>query len=147
MVSTPMRGRTRILVCGDRHWENRRLARKVVRRLVERHGQDIVIVHGGGCGVDQAFSVACQELGVQAEAHPVTDQWIRQYGAQERPLRNKAMVDLGAEMCIVIHRDLENSTGSKDCVRQALAAGIPTFLIDSAAVRPVPIKAGDARLE
>jgi hypothetical protein len=95
MVNAPPK---RILVCGDRRWENRTLAREIVRRLVERYGQDIVIVHGGGCGVDQAFSVACQELGVQAEAHPVTDDWVRRFGAQERTLRNKAMVELGANL-------------------------------------------------
>jgi acetylglutamate kinase len=142
MVSTPTPGRTRILITGDRHWENRRLAREIVRRLVERYGSNIVIVHGGGCDIDQAFSVACQDLRIPVEAHPVTDDWIRRYGAEERPLRNKAMVELGADLCIAVHRYLVNSTGAKDCVRQALAAGIPVYLIDSAAVRPRRIQAG-----
>jgi hypothetical protein len=144
MVSTPPK---RILVCGDRHWENRRLAREVVRRLVKRYGSNIVVVHGGGCGVDQAFAVACEELGVQVDAHPVTDDWIRRFGKDERTLRNKAMVEAGASLCIAVHKFITNSSGTKDLVRQALAAEIPTYLIDSAAVRPTRIKAGDQRLE
>ncbi len=41
------------------------------------------------------------------------------------------MIRLGAEMCLAFHRAISASKGAKDCVRRALEAGIPTYLIDS----------------
>ena len=34
------------------------------------------------------------------------------------------MVEAGADLCIALHHSIETSKGTKDCVRQALAAGI-----------------------
>jgi len=44
----------RILVTGDRFWFDPPIAASIVRRLVERCGSDITIVHGGATGVDEA---------------------------------------------------------------------------------------------
>jgi hypothetical protein len=41
------------------------------------------------------------------------------------------MVAAAAEMCIAFHRFLATSRGTKDCVRRAIEAGIPTYVIDS----------------
>jgi acetylglutamate kinase len=46
----------RILITGDRHWSCMELAERVVSRLIARYGYDLVIVHGGANGVDQAFA-------------------------------------------------------------------------------------------
>jgi acetylglutamate kinase len=59
----------RILVAGDRHWNCTDLAERVVNRLIARYGYDLVIVHGGACGVDEAFSEACRHLAIKAEPH------------------------------------------------------------------------------
>jgi acetylglutamate kinase len=59
----------RILVTGDRHWRCDDLAEQIVNRLLARYGPDLVIVHGGAAGVDNAFSKACEKLGVVAEPH------------------------------------------------------------------------------
>jgi acetylglutamate kinase len=136
----------RILIAGDPTWHCRRLAVRIVQRLVQRYGPDIVIVHGGGCGVDESFNRACAALDVGAESHYVTDTLVRQYGRQEREHRNREMVEAGAELCVVLHRDIANGAGTKDLVRQALAAGIPVYLIESAAARPRRIVEEDARL-
>jgi hypothetical protein len=56
------------------------------------------------------------------------------------------MIRAGAELCIAVHRFLANSRGTKDCVRQAIAAGIPTYLIDSEAALPRRLRGGDMRL-
>jgi hypothetical protein len=39
------------------------------------------------------------------------------------------------------------AAGTKDCARQAIEAGIPTYLIDSEKAQPRRIRAGDARLK
>jgi hypothetical protein len=43
-------------------------------------------------------------------------------------------------------RTLATSRGTKDCVRQALAAGIPTYLIDGDDAAPKRITVSDWRL-
>jgi hypothetical protein len=46
-------------------------------------------------------------------------------------------------MCIALHRFLATSRGTKDRVRRALEAGIPTYLIDSEKAEPRRLWAGD----
>jgi hypothetical protein len=57
------------------------------------------------------------------------------------------MVEAGADLCIALHRSIEVSKGTKDCVRQALAAGIPVWLVEDESVTPKRIQAGDPRLK
>jgi hypothetical protein len=149
----------RIIVSGDRNWNAHDLAEEVVERLLIRYGRDIVIVHGAAPGIDWAFTRACQDLSVKQEAHPA--RWneldapgavIRQtkdgmrYNANAGPVRNVEMVAAGAGMCIAFHRHLAWSRGTKDCVRRAIEAGIPTYLIKSDEGRPRRLRAEDARL-
>jgi hypothetical protein len=56
------------------------------------------------------------------------------------------MVQAGADLCIALHRRLEASKGTKDCVRQALGAGIPTYLIEDEDAQPKRIRGDDVRL-
>jgi hypothetical protein len=66
---------------------------------------------------------------------------------QAGPVRNGEMVRAGAELCIALHRFLPGSKGTKDCCCQAIAAGIPTWLIGSEAGKPKRLVADDPRLE
>jgi len=61
------------------------------------------------------------------------------------PARNREIVEAGADLCIAHHRTLETSKGTKDCVRQALAAGILVYLIDSEEAIPRRIETGNER--
>jgi hypothetical protein len=133
----------RILVTGDRHWPCADLAERILNRLIGRYGPDLVIAHGGAPGVDNAFATACRLLGVVAEPH-VAD-W-KGLGNVAGPARNREMVEAGADLCIALHRTLETSKGTKDCVRQALAAGIPVYLIEDERAIPKRIEVGDKRL-
>jgi hypothetical protein len=132
-----------ILITGDRHWACTDLAERVVNRLIAKYGYDLVVVHGGACGVDEAFAEACRHLAIKAEPH-VTD-W-RSLGNIAGPARNREMVQSGIDLCVAFHRTIETSRGTKDCVRQALAVGIRVYLIDSDKGRPRRIVAGDKRL-
>jgi hypothetical protein len=134
----------RILITDDRHWGCTDLAGRIVNRLIARYGPDLVVVHGGACGVDQAFAVACRNLGIAAEPH-LAD-W-KGLGNVAGPARNREMVEAGADLCIALHRSIETSRGTTDCVRQALASGIRVYLIDSEQAIPRRLQADDARLE
>lgn len=117
---------TRVIVTGDREWECIELARRVVARLVARYDR-VVIVHGNARGVDQSFRQAAEEACVEHEPH--TAKWDVE-GPGAGPRRNTQMVESGATFCLAVHRDLAASKGTKDCVRKAIAAGIPVWLID-----------------
>jgi hypothetical protein len=62
------------------------------------------------------------------------------------PKRNQEMVQAGADLCVALHRSIEASKGTKDCVRQAMAAGIPTYLIADEQGVPKRVQADDKRL-
>lgn len=126
----------RVIITGCRHWDCPAVAHEVIRRLEARVGA-FVIVHGGARGVDHAFEQAARMSHVATEPHPAD--WDA-HGKGAGPLRNAAMVDAGADLCIAVHRDLAGSKGTKDCVRRALTAGIPVWHIDSEDVTPKPIR-------
>ena len=118
----------RVLVTGSRHWYCLAMAERIVRKLADRHGE-IAIIHGAAPGVDSAFESAVELIDrpeVVAWPHPAP--W-QVFGRRAGPLRNQAMVDLGADICIAVHPDLANSRGTKDCVRRAMDAGIPVWAV------------------
>jgi hypothetical protein len=51
------------------------------------------------------------------------------------------MVKSGADLCLALHRFIGNSKGTKDCVRKALAGGIPTCLIEDETASPRRLQA------
>jgi hypothetical protein len=102
-----------------------------------------VVVHGGANGVDQAFAVACRNLGIAAE--PRVADW-RGLGNIAGPARNKQMVESGIDLCVAFHRTLSTSRGTKDCVRLAPAAAIAVFLIEDDRAVPARVQVGDKRL-
>jgi YspA, cpYpsA-related SLOG family len=133
----------RILITGDRHSHCPEPTANILRRLVDRYGNDLVVVHGAAPGVDQSFAEACGEVGIPAELHLAN--WDA-LGKAAGPKRNREMVELGANPCLAFHRTLAASKGTKDCVRQALAAGITAYQIGSEEAVPKRITLGDWRL-
>ena len=59
------------------------------------------------------------------------------------PMRNREMVEAGADLCIALHRTIETSKGTKDCMRQALAAGISVYLVEDDRAIPRRVRADD----
>ena len=133
----------RILVVGDRHWNCAELAGQIVNRLLARYGPNLVIIHGGEPGVDQAVALACQELGVLVEARLVN--W-HQTGLPTIGTKNRELIKAAPELCVAIHQSIETSKRTRDCVQQALQARIPTFLIADERAIPIRLEARDARL-
>jgi hypothetical protein len=119
----------RVIIAGERQWNSQPLAENVIRRLAKRYGT-VTIVYGGECGIDHSFSLACWKLGVEMEC--VLLDYTR---AGDRRFQNREMVRRGAGLCLVFHR-AELDEGSRDLAQQAIAAGIPTWLIDNEEGRP-----------
>lgn len=132
-MTPPSSGPVRVIVTGDRHWSPGDLAVRILRRLKDRHGDALVIVHGSATGIDTAFESAARYLGVRTEPHPADWETL---GPAAGPRRNQEMVDAGARFVLACHRTLERSRGTLDCVRRANRAGIPVWLVSSE--RPEP---------
>jgi hypothetical protein len=118
----------RILITGSRDWACHELAESVIARLIARYGPNLVIVHGAARGVDLSFEMAAKEHDLVTEPHPAD--WDK-HGRGAGPKRNEAMVAAGATLCIAVSRDIRSSKGTQGCARLALAANIPTVLIDN----------------
>lgn len=134
---------TRVLITGCRHWTPHELADEVISRLVAKHGPHVAIVHGAcPTGVDAVFDEAARDHGLDVERHPAD--WDR-HGKAAGPVRNEQMVAAGADLCLAIHRSIKTSKGTKHCAGQAIAAGIPTYLIDSERIPSSPRRLWDLR--
>jgi hypothetical protein len=127
----------RIIIVGDRFWDCDRLAESIFRRLVARYGPDIVIGLGGAPGVDHAFSTACRNLGIAIDLYLADFSHLGDYR-----FNNCQLLRSGAELCIIVHH-APLDDGSKDLARQAILAGIATYLIESENGKPTHLNECD----
>jgi hypothetical protein len=133
----------RIVVAGERAWACDELATVVLQRLIARYGRKIVIVHGGEAGVDESFNKACKSLGIAVEARLAN--WP-QTGPPILWSKNRELVKDGADLCVALHRSIGTSRRTRDCERQAIQNGIPTYLITDEQAIPSRLTRADARL-
>jgi len=146
----------RILIVGEPKWYAPELAEQVLSRLMARYGPSLTIVHGGGKGIDQAFAEACDDASIEQERHPArwrelnhAEAVLRQdrkdvyYNANAAAIRDAEMVEAGADVCLVVHREIRLAKSPRECARLALEARIPTYLIDDEYVRPRRIRPSD----
>jgi hypothetical protein len=111
--------------------------------MVARYGPDIVIVHGDDTGVAESFATAAKGVRIRTEEHLADSAHL---GQEAIRFRNREMLRAGAQLCVILHRSVLDA-GTRDLARQALEAGVPTYLIDSEEVKPKPLRMGDERLE
>lgn len=112
----------RILITGSRTWTDRRVIRTVFGYAEIEFGGPIVIV-SGACptGADRLCEEAAEAFGWRVERHPAD--W-KAHGKAAGFIRNQAMVDLGADLCLAfIHNGSRGATHTADA---AEAAGIET---------------------
>jgi hypothetical protein len=114
-----------------------------LRRLVKRYGANFTIVHGGQNGVDESFDTACKNLGIAVEVR--LPNWPHT-GLPTIGNKNRELIKDGADLCIALHRSISRCERTVDCVRQAIQADIPTFLIANEQAVPSRLRRGDTRL-
>lgn len=123
----------RVLVTGSRDWHAIGVVRRALNEVlaVRPHDQPLVVVHGDcPTGADimakawalTTFTSACTDdwERVTEEAHPAA--W-HLHGKAAGSIRNKAMVDKGADVCLAFIRN--GSRGASHTARLAEEAGIP----------------------
>lgn len=117
----------RILITGSREWTDVQTIIDALRAEILSAGSekdDTVIVHGA-CprGADALADAVGRQWGVTVETHPAD--WS-QHGKKAGFLRNKHMVDLGADVLLAFIKD--NSKGATHTVNLANAAGLRTVI-------------------
>ncbi len=113
-----------IIVCGAReiephHWDITDLMATVLRGYSEAPHE---ILSGGCRGVDAAGERWAAANHVPVRRFPAD--WS--LGPKAGPLRNQAMVDEADAVVAIAYPD---SRGTKDCVRRAIAKGIPVAML------------------
>lgn len=118
----------RILITGSRNWSDYALLKGAIEEQISfafRDREHCVVVHGGARGADKMATDVVRPLSwVDLEVHPA--QW-RPYGIynpQAGLIRNREMVELGADVCLAFIKN--GSRGATHCADLAEAAGIPT---------------------
>lgn len=120
-------------MAGSRDWEGIYGESRIVAvlnqvlALADALGRELTIVHGGcPTGADAITDRWCRrrEDQVKLEAYPANWQWRRK-GAG--PVRNKDMVERGADMCLAFIKDY--SRGATGLAVLAQEAGIPTYVV------------------
>lgn len=124
----------RVIVTGSRDWTGIYGTARIydvleaVHNLTQVLGQPLVIVHGDGPGADQAidaWALRRQDSGVTVERFPAS--WIS-WAKRAGPIRNRAMIASGADMCIGFLRNA--SRGTTGTLVMAQDAGIPTHTVN-----------------
>lgn len=116
----------RILVTGDREWEDPRPIYDVfvplIHDLWEEHGE-LTLIDGKARGVDTIANIIWRlETTWPYERYPAD--WNR-YGPSAGPRRNTEMLRSGVDFVVGFHDDIRSSKGTKDMLRQVARAGIP----------------------
>lgn len=115
----------RVLVTGSRDWAAGGQVRVELYHLWWLHGS-LVVVHGSCPTGADAFAEEWVSLtrrhGNRSESHPAN--WNK-YGKAAGPIRNRAMVEAGAEICLAFIRN--GSRGASHCADLAEKAGIKTI--------------------
>ncbi len=115
----------RILITGSRDWTDEDRVYRAISKYFDDHCSDEIftIVHGDcPSGADRHADGVARLLSswVRVERHPAD--WAR-YGKRAGYVRNKAMVGLGADVCLAFIKN--DSRGASMCAALAEEAGIP----------------------
>lgn len=120
----------KVLVTGDREWSDI----KAVLDVLEQLPPGTILVHGACRGADVTCAAVAEALGFTVRAYPAD--WDR-FHKGAGPIRNQQMLDCEhrpeepIDLCFAFHNNINNSRGTKDMMRRAEKAGVPTRLITS----------------
>ncbi len=112
----------RVLVCGDRHWQDKDTILAVLAKLDNVE----VIIEGEAKGADTIAREVGEVYGIPVLPFPA--EWGK-FGKGAGPIRNKQMLKEGRpDLVIAFHANITESKGTKNMLEQARNRGIETRL-------------------
>jgi YspA, cpYpsA-related SLOG family len=117
----------RILISGSRYWQDAQVISDALVAAIADVDGPVTIVHGGARGADQLAAALATTFGPNVTTEKWPADWDR-HGKKAGVIRNQEMVDAGADWCLAF--PLGESRGTRDCIRRAEKAGIPTIVHD-----------------
>ena len=115
----------KILVCGDRNWNNAEAMCRELMFLSTRG--DITIIHGDCRGADKMAGEFAVLMGFTVIVVPA--EWEK-YGRRAGPVRNKKMFDENRpDLVLAFHEHIDESKGTKHMMEYAKKKGCPARLV------------------
>jgi hypothetical protein len=116
----------RILVTGSRDWGDDKIIRAALWASLEMHGP-YTLIHGdcptGADKIADDYADMINDISARSiEVIKFPANWSRD-GAAAGPIRNRAMVESGVDICYGFIRN--RSRGATNCVSVALTLGVP----------------------
>lgn len=134
----------RILITGSRNWTDAQAIRDAIATAIAGFAGPVTIIHGGARGADQLAAALAPTFGPHVTCELWPADWEGPCRDECRPghrrsrhdrssycpaagnFRNQDMVDAGTTVCLGF--PLGTSRGTRDCLRRAGKAGIPTVI-------------------
>jgi hypothetical protein len=117
----------RILVCGDRNWNNRDFLYGYLSGITKDYYLGgITIIEGEARGADSMARDWAELFGINFELYPAD--W-KLHGKAACPIRNRQMLNAKPDLVIAFHNNIEQSKGTKNMVSIARKAGIRVEVI------------------
>lgn len=117
----------RVLVCGDRYWNNRDFLFDVLDRWHQRE-PITMIIEGGAQGADLMAREWALHKNIPFKEFPAD--WNK-WGKAAGPIRNTQMLDQGKPQRVIgFHANIATSKGTKDMLRQSMKRKIRTWLFN-----------------
>lgn len=116
----------RMIVCGDRNWDNFDIIRSYIE-MARMLGFDS-IVEGEAEGADSMARDIGTVLGFEVIREPAD--WDK-YHKAAGPIRNAKMLTHKPSLCLAFHKNIQESKGTLNMITQARKAGVPVILVDA----------------
>lgn len=123
----------RVLICGDRNWDDPAPINWLVRGLSEEcqaWDNPLTVINGAARGADTLGMKAAEAYEVSHVEFPAL--WTVE-GKAAGVIRNQRMLDEGMpDVVFAFHDSLDKSKGTADMVRRAKKARLPTYVVSHA---------------
>lgn len=111
----------KVLVCGDRNWEDAAKIYQVLDAYYARIGPDFMLITGGARGADDLARMWAVDRKVD---HVVMHAKWSEHGNSAGPIRNRRMAKLKPRLVLAFHPSIKDSKGTRDMVKIAEKKGI-----------------------
>jgi hypothetical protein len=118
----------RVLVCGDRNWDDFPYLCNVLDEIHSRETITLVI-EGEARGADTMSRLWAEHHHIPVAKYPAD--W-HTYGRAAGPIRNRQMLREGhPDLVVAFHRNIVESKGTRNMVEISMKAGVPVRVYDA----------------